>query len=119
MGKAIDKNRAISFKKNAQLYDKVRPSYPKYWISDMQKSTKLNNKSKILEVGSGTGIATSDLLKISKHITCLDPAKEMLEIAKGKFPNLTFVKSTFEDFDSGELYDLIISAMAWHWIDPV
>jgi len=118
MHKGIDKKRAISFKKKALLYEKMRPGYPKAWISDLRKVTKIDSSSKILEVGSGTGKATSDLVKISKNITCLDPGKEMLEIARRKFPNLTFVNSAFEDFDSPELYDLIISAMAWHWIDP-
>src|SRR5579872_2830541 len=113
----IDKKRAISFKEEAQLYDKMRPSYPKFWIIDLQTVAKLNDKSKILEVGSGTGIATSDLLNISKRITCLDPGKEMLEVAEDKFPNLAFRNSTFEKFESKEAYDLIVSAMAWHWVD--
>ncbi|HUD07350.1 MAG TPA: class I SAM-dependent methyltransferase [Candidatus Saccharimonadales bacterium] len=118
MGKVIDKKRALSFKDNAQLYEKVRPGYPDTWISDLQEVVKLNKKSKILEVGSGTGKATSDLIKVSKHVTCLDPAKEMLEIAESKFPTLKFINLTFEEFNSDELYDLIISATAWHWVDP-
>lgn len=114
----IDTKRALSFQKTAQLYDKVRPGYPANWIADLQKIAKLNNQSKILEVGSGTGIATADLLSVTKHITCLDPGKDMLEVAKAKFPNLDFVHSTFEKFKSDELFNMIVSAMAWHWVDP-
>lgn len=114
----VDKKRALSFKEDAKLYDKMRPGYPSSWITDLLTVAKLNDTSKILEVGSGTGIATSDLLKISKHITCLDPGKEMLEVAKDKFPNLSFVQSIFEQFESRQVYDLIVSAMAWHWVDP-
>ena len=114
----IDTKRALSFQKTAQLYDKVRPGYPSTWIADLQKITNLNNQSNILEVGSGTGIATADLLKITEHITCLDPGKDMLEVAKAKFPDLSFVHSTFEKFKSDELFNMIVSAMAWHWVDP-
>ena len=118
MSDAIDTKRAVSFQKTAQLYDKVRPGYPNSWIIDLQTVTSLDKESRILEVGSGTGKATSDLLKISKDITCLDPGKEMLEIAKSKFPSLTFINSTFEKLKTNETYDLIVSAMAWHWVDP-
>lgn len=118
MGKTIDKKRALSFGKSAKLYDEMRPHYPDTWINDLRVTTKLNDSSVILEVGSGTGIATNDLLKLSKHITCLDPDLEMLELAKTKFPHLTFRNSTFEDFKSKDTFDLIISATAWHWVDP-
>jgi trans-aconitate methyltransferase len=114
----IDTKRALSFQKTAQLYDKVRPGYPSLWIADLQKITKIDSKTTILEVGSGTGIATADLINVSNHITCLDPGQDMLEIAKTKFPGLTFIHSTFEKFTSDELFNMIVSAMAWHWVDP-
>lgn len=78
----------------------------------------MDSKTTVLEVGSGTGIATADLTNITKRITCLDPGKDMLQIAKSKFPNLSFVHSTFEKFTSDEYFNMIVSAMAWHWVDP-
>lgn len=114
----VDKKRALSFGKRAQLYDDVRPHYPDTWVNDLQEATGLNQDSKILEVGSGTGIATKDLVALSKHITCIEPDKEMLRVAQAKLPYLTYTNSTFEAYESGEHFDLIISATAWHWIDP-
>lgn len=118
MSNVVDTKRALSFQMNARLYDKMRPGYPSSWIADLRQATNLHGKSKILEVGAGTGKATADLLTITKRITCLDPGKEMLDIAKDKFPNLNFINSTFELLRTKESYDLIISAMAWHWVDP-
>lgn len=118
MKSGIDTNRALSFQKTAQLYDKVRPGYPSTWIADLQKLTKLDSKTTILEVGSGTGIATEDLIKVTKDITCLDPGQDMLEVAKTKLPGLSFIHSTFEKFTSDKLFNMIVSAMAWHWVDP-
>lgn len=118
MSKPVDKKRALSFGKSAKLYDELRPHYPDTWVNDLKETTNLNDNSTILEVGSGTGIATKDLLQLSKRITCLDPGTEMLEVAKAKFPELTFVNSTFETFNSKVVFDLIVSATAWHWVDP-
>jgi len=114
----LDTKRALSFEKTAKLYDKVRPGYPSTWVADLQKITKMDSKTVILEVGSGTGIATADLINVTKHITCLDPGQEMLGIAKTKFPSLNFIYSTFEKFTTDKHFDLIVSAMAWHWVDP-
>lgn len=114
----IDTKRALSFQKTAQLYDKVRPGYPSTWVSDLEKLTKIDSKTTILEVGSGTGIATTDLINVTKHITCLDPGQDMLEIAKTKFPDLSFIHSTFEKLTTDKLFNMIVSAMAWHWVDP-
>lgn len=119
MKRVIDTKRALSFQNTAQLYDKVRPGYPNSWTSDLQKMTNIDSNTTILEVGSGTGIATADLAKLTKHITCLDPGKDMLEIAQRKFPNLRFVHSTFEKFKSERHFNMIVSAMAWHWVDPI
>jgi ubiquinone/menaquinone biosynthesis C-methylase UbiE len=118
MKSGIDTKRALSFQKTAQLYDKVRPGYPSSWIADLQKITNIDSKTTILEAGYGTGIATTDLIKVTEHITCLDPGKGMLAVAKTKFPDLNFVHSTFEKFKSDELFNMIVSAMAWHWVDP-
>lgn len=118
MKKGIDTKRALSFQKTAQLYDRLRPGYPSTWVADLQKITKIDSKTAVLEVGSGTGIATADLLNVTKHIACLDPGEDMLEIAKTKFPDLNFIHSTFEKLTTDKPFNMIVSAMAWHWVDP-
>lgn len=110
--------KSMTFNEDAALYDKMRPGYPEAIFHDLQNLAKLNKQSTILEVGCGTGQATRNLVDISRNITCLDPGASLLAVAEEKFPQLKFENTTFEAFETKDLYDLIISATAWHWIDP-
>jgi trans-aconitate methyltransferase len=102
----------------AQLYDRMRPAYPKEMFEKLQQSANLTANSRILEVGAGTGQATVDLAKITPRIVSLEPGSELVRIARAKVPGVNFVQSTFEDFVSEEPFDCIFSAAAWHWVDP-
>ncbi len=110
--------RAKVFNEDADLYEKIRPGYPKEVFTDLQNYTNLNSNSNILEIGCGTGQATHDLLMISNHITCVEPGKDLLQIARRKFPELSFINSKFEDLKTNKLFDVIFAATSWHWVDP-
>jgi trans-aconitate methyltransferase len=110
--------KAMTFDTDAGLYEKMRPGYPKSIFRKLERRANLNSRSKILEIGCGTGQATKDLVNISRHITCVEPGVNLMAAAKKKYPGLAFHNSTFEDFESDQSYDLIIAATAWHWIDP-
>lgn len=45
----------------ADLYDLTRPEYPSPLIDDLIECSGLNTESRILEIGSGTGILTKAL----------------------------------------------------------
>jgi trans-aconitate methyltransferase len=109
--------RAKKHNEVAELYDRMRPGYPKAIFRELRRAAKLNATSRILEVGAGTGQATRDLIKISPHITCVEPGSELVRIAKANLPSLNFAQSTFEDFVSTTQFDCIFSATAWHWVD--
>jgi hypothetical protein len=53
-------------------------------------------------------------------ILCIEPGKHLARIARKKlaaFPKVRFRITTFEDWENnGSLFDLIISAQAFHWI---
>lgn len=111
-------SKAMSFNEDAQLYDKLRPHYPDQIFTTLKQEANLNADSSVLEVGCGTGQATRSLTRFTQHITCVEPGESLLAVAKQKFPNLTFVNCKFEDFKSDSKYDMILSATAWHWVDP-
>ncbi|HEV2412756.1 MAG TPA: class I SAM-dependent methyltransferase [Candidatus Saccharimonadales bacterium] len=111
-------SKPLSFNDDAGLYDKMRPGYPKEVFTKLQAITGLNQGSHILEIGCGSGQATRSLVDITRHIVCVDPGENLLAVARVKFPDLTFVNSTFEDYVTDERYNLIISATAWHWVNP-
>ena len=103
------------------LYEDVRPGYPEELIQDVLDISGLNDHSRILEIGCGTGKATRPFAERGYELICLDIGADLLAVAKKKlkaFPNLSFVEYAFEEWESDGKFDLIISATAFHWVDP-
>ncbi len=103
------------------LYEDVRPGYPEELISDVVDISDIKNSSRILEVGCGTGKATCPFAERGYELVCLDIGADLIAVAKEKlkaFPNVSFVEHAFEEWESDGKFDLIISATAFHWVDP-
>lgn len=115
-----DKTLKLSFDAVADIYDEVRPNYPHQLIDDIIQFSEIPNGGSILEVGSGSGQATTAFAEKGFSIHCVEPGKNLVELAKKKFadnPNITFEVSFFEESEPKEgAYDLAISATAFHWI---
>ncbi len=111
-----------TFGKVSKLYDNVRPEYPNEVIEKIIKIAQLKPESKILEVGCGSGKATLPFAKEGYEINALDISNELISIAKEKtsdFPRTKYIISAFEQAHLPENYfDLVISATAFHWVDP-
>ena len=111
-----------SFDAVAADYDAARPTYPAELIGDVVMLAELPSPARILEIGCSTGQATLPFAQRGDRLDCLDIGASLLAIARSKFaafPNLTFHHAAFEDW-RGEpgAYDLVMSATAFHWIDP-
>ena len=103
------------------LYEDVRPGYPEQLIKDVIDLSGLEDHSRILEIGCGTGKATRPFAEREYELVCLDIGADLIAVAKEKlktFPNVSFVEQAFEEWKSEEEFDLIISATAFHWVDP-
>jgi SAM-dependent methyltransferase len=114
------KTQSTSFDRVAELYDTYRPSYPKALIDDAVSISGLPPSGKILEVGSGTGIATALFAPRGYTILCIEPGKNLAAVAAKKlqaYP-VTIENVAFEDWaETANAFDLMISAQAFHWID--
>jgi SAM-dependent methyltransferase len=82
----------------------------------------LTPASRVLEIGCGTGQATRDIAPIGCTIRCLELGPELAAMARrnlASFANVEVVVATFEAADEVPgAYDTIMSATAFHWIDP-
>jgi SAM-dependent methyltransferase len=111
-----------TFDRLAATYDAVRPGYPPEAIDDLRSRCELTPASRVLEIGCGTGQATRDIAPSGSAIRCLEPGPELAAIARrnlAPFPNVELVVATFEAADEEpSSYDTLISATAFHWIDP-
>ena len=116
-----DPNLKTTFNTAATLYEDVRPGYPDELIQDVVELSGLSDHSRILEVGCGTGKATQPFAECGYELVCLDIGADLIAVAKERlegFPNVSFVERAFEEWESDEKFDLVISATAFHWVDP-
>lgn len=111
-----------TFNEVAELYDDVRPRYPEQLINDLTSLTQLTSDAEILEIGAGTGIATLPLARQGYRITAIEMGPELASVAREKlrdFSKVRVVNAKFEDWElPAHRFDLVMSATAFHWIDP-
>ncbi len=108
-----DRSRAESFGAVAQLYDRARPTYPPALVDGLLAG----GARTVLDVGCGTGIAGALLAARGCDVLGVEIDPRMAAVARCK--GLEVEVASFEAWeDRGRRYDLLISAQAWHWIDP-
>lgn len=109
------------FNEVPELYDRVRPSYPKSLFVDLVSLTGMSQQSQVLEVGCGTGQATRSLAVLGCSVTAFEPGAELAALARQRlaaFSNVQIETSAFEEWDDrGRRFDVLVAASAWHWVD--
>lgn len=109
-----------TFEDVPHLYHRMRPRYPSEFFDRI--GAHLPPKPEMLEVGSGTGIATAPMLERGWRLTCLEPGAAMIDVARETLPAdppVHFIEGTFETADLAPgSFDGIASATAFHWTDP-
>lgn len=106
----------------ASLYDRHRPGYSEELVDRVIGYAQLPPEGRILEVGCGTGQATASFARRGYRMLCLEPSPQMAVLAQAnleEFARLEIVVETFEDWAlADQLFHLVISAQAFHWVDP-
>lgn len=114
--------RPDSFNEVASLYDAARPLYPHAVLDDLVALTGIQPGDRVLEIGCGTGQITVPLAKRGLCITALEPGADLAAIARSKlaaYPGAVVAGHRFEDYElPPEPFDLVVSATAFHWVDP-
>jgi 2-polyprenyl-3-methyl-5-hydroxy-6-metoxy-1,4-benzoquinol methylase len=108
-----------TFNEAANVYD-VRPSYPEKIIEEIISLSGISEKSRILEVGVGTGQITLPFAKQGYEIVGLELGPALADQARKNLQNYTnvnIITTAFEDWQSEEKFDLLLSAQAFHWIE--
>lgn len=112
-----------TFNRVANEYDRYRPVYPSPMFDDIFTYAKLQKEDSILEVGCGTGQATSGLVsKDYTNITCIELGSNLAQFTADKFksyPSIQVINTSFEDWNHEEqLFKLLVSGTAFHFIAP-
>ncbi|WP_086661239.1 class I SAM-dependent methyltransferase [Lentzea kentuckyensis] len=99
-----------TFGEDAARYHRARPTYPP------QLFTRLSGP-RILEIGPGTGQATLPLTALG-DVTAVELSPELAAIARTHAPAAHVVVANFDEWPLPEPFDLVVSATAFHWLDP-
>lgn len=109
------------FTERVDNYVKYRPAYPNEVFEFLEKECKLDNSAVIADIGSGTGIFSSLLLKRGYKVYAVEPNQAMQQAAKqwlGGNENHISVDATAEATTlPAKDVDLIVSAQAFHWFN--
>ena len=106
-----------NFDKLAKAYRESRPGYSKD-IFFLLKSLLSSSRQKItsLDLGSGTGLFTKEIAKISYHVTGVELSKEMIKNAY-KLKNVKYLNSSANSISFKEKFDIFSSASCFHWFN--
>lgn len=106
--------RRLSFGTDAEQYDRARPSYPPQLIDLICAG----GAPRVLDVGCGTGIASRLFLARGCEVLGVEADERMAAVARAH--GVDVVVSAFEQWDPSTVapFDVVISAQAWHWVDP-
>lgn len=116
-------SRGSAFGEAACDYGAVRPGYPRRLVDAVIRRAALDSQSMVLEIGCGTGQATTAFAAQGYAMLCLEPAPEIAKLAAhnlARFPRVQVRTETFEHADlESERFGLVLAATALHWIDPM
>jgi SAM-dependent methyltransferase len=119
-GSALD--RARTFNNVAAAYDAHRAGYPSDLFANLIAIAKLKPKDRVLEVGCGSGQATSGFVSVGLDVTGVDPGESLIELARSKYVGSAVVRfelASFEEWErNGRQYELVAAAQSWHWVRP-
>ncbi|MCW2858104.1 MAG: class SAM-dependent methyltransferase [Marmoricola sp.] len=112
--RALTRSHARSFAGVAEAYDRARPSYPDESIGWLVPS----EKSRVLELGAGTGKLTELLVSAGHDVIATDPLPEMLDHLRRRVPGVAAAVATAERIPlASRSVDVIVCAQAFHWFE--
>ena len=112
----------LTFDTAAERYDRARPLYEPEIFDDLATLAELEPGSRILEIGCGSGQATLPLAERGYRIVAVELGARFAEIARRKLAAHQDVEVVVAPFESWPLpdepFDAVVSANAFHWVDP-
>jgi len=100
---------------NASLYDQSHSFVSQYGMGLVQLLAPKDNEV-ILDLGCGTGDLAWEIMKYGARVMGVDQSSNMVEQAKIKYPDSSFVVKDATDLDYKEEFDAVFSNATLHWI---
>ncbi|MBU0460499.1 MAG: class I SAM-dependent methyltransferase, partial [Nanoarchaeota archaeon] len=87
----VNRKLKTTFGNVSRIYEKSRVTYPEKLIEDIISFAKESKDAKILDVGCGSGQATSAFSKRGFSVLGVDVSRKLIDIAKKKCPKAKFI----------------------------
>ena len=114
------KSWARTFDRDPAGYAEGRPGYPDALFDLLTVRCGLGKGTVVIEIGPGTGQATSELLGRGARVHAIEPGKRLADflIRAHARKKLTVTVKPFErvTLEDGSA-DLVVSATAFHWVE--
>jgi SAM-dependent methyltransferase len=114
--------RAESFDGAAVDYDAFRLPYPTEVVQIVVSAGHLNEGSRVLEVGCGTGQLSVDLARRGCELVAVEMGPNLARQAQknlASFPRARVEVATFEAWSlPAARFDAVVCASAFHWLAP-
>ena len=102
----------LSFGNLAETYDRVRPPYSRVLLDRAQEVLELDEQSRILDLGAGTGRVTRELARRFEHVVAVEPDERMRAL-HGEAIEGSAEAIPLEDAS----VDAVFVGEAFHWFD--
>lgn len=119
--RALRYRRREQFDEIASRYESYRPRHPVSLVDALLAATGLSAGSTVLEIGCGTGQLTDVLCARRLDVTAIDVSESMVDVARRRLGGrgVRFEVQSFEALAAEpRSLDLVVSADAFHWVDP-
>lgn len=106
------------FDEHAASYEEFRPPYPEAVWRRLREIGVLRDGVRALELGAGTGEATSQLVASGATVTAVEPGPALADRLRRRVPDAEVIVTTAEDVTLLDAsLDLAVIATAVHWLD--
>jgi SAM-dependent methyltransferase len=107
-----------TFDRVPEIYDRARQTYPDALFDELFAYVGVA-QPKVVEIAPGTGQATGSLLTHGAEVTAVELGPNLAAFLARKLPAVNVINAPFEEVDLPTgVFDAVVCAGAFHWIDP-
>lgn len=107
---------ARPFEDVAELYERIRPTYPEDAVDWLVEQLGVGARSTVLDLGAGTGKLTRMLTPRAARVIAVEPGPEMLAQLKRAMPGAEALLGAAESIPlANDSVDAVVCGQSFHW----
>ncbi|MBK0064752.1 MULTISPECIES: class I SAM-dependent methyltransferase [unclassified Acinetobacter] len=108
------------FTQAAELYQQVRPDYPQDIVNWLKQELRLDQSSRVVDLGAGTGKFIPYLKQITSDIIAVEPVQAMREQFSKVHPDVKTLAAYSSEIPlAPQSVDAVICAQSFHWFSNI